>query len=152
MSIPRAFLTPLHQRSQLGKANLVVVLISVRQQSDVARALDRSRQLTLILSTGTSDTAWYDFASFSDVAFQGIQIFVIDLAYAFIDFNYRPEVAGAVIAGGGFLSSVQGATDYIDEAQAALINESFPTEAIDNINWYPALTPELSWTFPMKKM
>jgi spermidine/putrescine transport system substrate-binding protein len=67
----------------------------------------------------------------------------LDLAYAFIDFNYQPEVAGAVIAGGGFLSSVQGAPDYLDEEQAALINESFPTAAIDNINWYPALTPEL---------
>ena len=67
----------------------------------------------------------------------------LDLAYAFIDFNYRPEVAGAVIAGGGFLSSVQGAPDFLDEEQAALINESFPTAAIDNINWYPALTPEL---------
>lgn len=67
----------------------------------------------------------------------------IDLAYAFIDFNYQPEIAGEVISGGGFLSSVQGAPDFIDEEQAALINESFPTEAIDNINWYPALTPEL---------
>jgi len=67
----------------------------------------------------------------------------IDLAYAFIEFNYQPEIAGMVISGGGFLSSVQGAPDYLDEAQAALINESFPTEAIDNINWYPALTPEL---------
>ena len=67
----------------------------------------------------------------------------IDLAYAFIEFNYRPEIAGMVISGGGFLSSVQGAPDFLDDAQAALINESFPTEAIDNINWYPALTPEL---------
>ena len=67
----------------------------------------------------------------------------IDLAYAFIEFNYQPETAGGVISGGGFLSSVLGAPDFLDEAQAALINESFPTEAIDNINWYPALTPEL---------
>ena len=67
----------------------------------------------------------------------------LDLAYTFIEFNNRPEIAGKVIAGGGFLSSVQGATDYLDEEQAALINESFPPEAIDNINWYPALTPEL---------
>jgi spermidine/putrescine transport system substrate-binding protein len=67
----------------------------------------------------------------------------LDLAYAFIEFNYRPEIAGMVISGGGFLSSVEGAPGFLDEAQAALINESFPTEAIDNINWYPALTPEL---------
>ncbi len=67
----------------------------------------------------------------------------LDLAYAFIDFNYRPEIAGKVIAGGGFMSAVQGATDYIDPDQAALMNESFPPEAIDNINWYPSLTPEL---------
>jgi len=67
----------------------------------------------------------------------------IDLAYAFIEFNYRPEIAGMVISGGGFLSSVEGAPGFLDEEQAALINESFPTEAIDNINWYPALTPEL---------
>ena len=67
----------------------------------------------------------------------------IDLAYAFIEFNYRPEIAGMVIGGGGFLSAIQGATDYIDEEQGALINESFPPEAIDNINWYPPVSPEI---------
>jgi spermidine/putrescine transport system substrate-binding protein len=67
----------------------------------------------------------------------------IDLAYAFIEFNYRPEVAGMVISGGGFLSAIDGSADYLDATQATLINETFPPEAIDNINWYPALTPEL---------
>ncbi len=67
----------------------------------------------------------------------------IDLAYAFIEFNYRPEIAGMVIAGGGFLSAIDGAVDFLDETQAALIKESFPPEAIDNINWYPPVTPEI---------
>jgi spermidine/putrescine transport system substrate-binding protein len=67
----------------------------------------------------------------------------IDLAYAFIEFNYRPEIAGMVISGGGFLSSIDGSADYLSPDQAAMINETFPTAAIDNINWYPALTPEL---------
>jgi spermidine/putrescine transport system substrate-binding protein len=67
----------------------------------------------------------------------------IDLAYAWIEFNYRPEIAGKVIAGGGFLSAIEGAVDLLSEDQAALINESFPPEAIDNINWYPPVTPEI---------
>lgn len=66
----------------------------------------------------------------------------IDLAYAYIEFMYRPEIAGKVIAGGGFLSAIDGAADFLDETQAALIKESFPPEAIDNINWYAPLTPE----------
>ncbi len=67
----------------------------------------------------------------------------LDLAYAWIEFNYRPEIAGKVIAGGGFLSAIEGAVDYLSAERAAMINESFPPEAIDNINWYPPTTPEI---------
>ena len=48
-----------------------------------------------------------------------------------------------MISGGGFLSAVVGATDYLSEEQGKIRSESFPPEAIDNINWYPALTPAL---------
>ncbi len=60
----------------------------------------------------------------------------VDAAYKWINFMYQAEVSGQVIKGGGFLSSVDGALNSIDESQAALINESFSPEAIDNINWY----------------
>src|SRR5690606_40112285 len=78
MSITRKLLTRAGQRKQPG-THSVVVLISVRQQSNIARTLDCSRQLTLILRTGTSDTARNDLAGFSDVTFQSVQIFVVDL-------------------------------------------------------------------------
>ena len=66
----------------------------------------------------------------------------IDLAYAFMDFNFRPDIAGLVISDGGFLSASQGALDGLGAAQKALINETYPQAAIDSIKWYPPLAPE----------
>src|SRR5690554_8085805 len=62
---------------------LVIVAIRVRQQCQVAGALDSGSQLTLITCFGAGNTAGHDFAGFSDVAFQGVQILVIDLFNTF---------------------------------------------------------------------
>jgi len=67
----------------------------------------------------------------------------LEAAYAWINFNLWPKNAGKLIEAGGFLSAVKGAVDYLPESQAALIKESFPPEAIDNINWYPPVTAEI---------
>ncbi len=63
----------------------------------------------------------------------------IEGAYKWINFCMTPERAGHLIEQGGFLSAVKGATAYLPAEQKKLIEESFPPEAIDNINWYPAI-------------
>ncbi|NIO06136.1 MAG: extracellular solute-binding protein [Proteobacteria bacterium] len=63
----------------------------------------------------------------------------IEGAYKWINFVMTPERAGHLIEQGGFLSAVKGATGYLPADQKKLIEESFPPEAIDNINWYPAI-------------
>jgi spermidine/putrescine transport system substrate-binding protein len=63
----------------------------------------------------------------------------IEGAYKWINFIMQPERAGHLIEQGGFLSAVKGATGYLPAEQKKLIEDSFPPEAIDNINWYPAI-------------
>jgi spermidine/putrescine transport system substrate-binding protein len=60
----------------------------------------------------------------------------LDAVYAFINFMYEPENAGELTKGGGFLSPVKGSTDYWPEEIKALVEESFPEQALDNIQWY----------------
>jgi spermidine/putrescine transport system substrate-binding protein len=67
----------------------------------------------------------------------------LDAAYAWINYMYEPKNAGRLAEKSGYLSAVKDAVDYLPEARKALINESFPQEAIDNIRWSPPLTPEL---------
>ena len=61
----------------------MVVTVRIRQQCQVAGTLDSGSQLTLITCFGAGDAAGHDFAGFSDVAFQGVQILVIDLFNTF---------------------------------------------------------------------
>src|SRR5690554_4621478 len=68
-------------RMKLRQLDLVAIRIG--QQRDVARALDCGRQLTLITRLRPCDTAWNDFTGFGNVAFQSLDIFVIDLFYTF---------------------------------------------------------------------
>ncbi len=67
----------------------------------------------------------------------------LDAAYAWIDYMYEARNAGRLAEVSGYMSAVGEAVDYLPETRAALIKESFPPEAIDNINWSPPLTPEL---------
>jgi spermidine/putrescine transport system substrate-binding protein len=63
----------------------------------------------------------------------------VEGAYKWINFLANPERAGHLIEQGGFLSAVKGAAGYLPEDQKKLVEESFPLEAIANINWYPAI-------------
>src|SRR5690606_4127278 len=62
---------------------LTSVAVGVRQQGQVAGALDSDGQLTLVLGLGTGDTAGNDLAGFGDVGLQGVEILEVDLFHAF---------------------------------------------------------------------
>src|SRR5262245_20463389 len=59
------------------------MLVRVRQEREVARALDRRRQLPLIRRAGARDPARNDLAGLRDVRLQRREIFVVDLLDAF---------------------------------------------------------------------
>ena len=56
--------------------------VCVRQQRDIACALNSFRQLALIARFSASDTARNNLAALRHIAFQSVQIFVIDLSGA----------------------------------------------------------------------
>src|SRR4029450_4228270 len=51
----------------------------VRQQSEEARALDRLRELALLLRRHRGDAAWHDLAALGGVALQQPRVLVVDL-------------------------------------------------------------------------
>src|SRR5215475_7877796 len=51
----------------------------VRQQSEEARALDRLRELALLLRRHRGDATWHDLAALGDVALQQPRVLVVDL-------------------------------------------------------------------------
>jgi spermidine/putrescine transport system substrate-binding protein len=60
-------------------------------------------------------------------------------AYAWINFNMRPEIAAKVAASAGNFSASKGADALTQGALKRQFQESFPPAAIDNIKWYPAV-------------
>src|SRR5690554_2744907 len=56
-----------------------VVVVGVRDQGQVARALDRGGELALVARLGTGDPGRHDLAGLGDVLAQGVEILVIDL-------------------------------------------------------------------------
>src|SRR5690606_17893082 len=59
------------------------VLVRVRQQREIARPLDRCRELALVRRAGPGDPARDDLARFRDVGLQRREILVVDLLDAF---------------------------------------------------------------------
>src|SRR5690554_5195447 len=59
-----------------------VVVVGVRDQGQVARALDRGGQLALVLRLGAGDPGRDDLAGLGDVLAQGVEILVVDLDHA----------------------------------------------------------------------
>ena len=57
--------------------------IGVRQQGEEAGALDRGRQLPLIVGFGAGDAGGHDFAGFGDEVFQDVDVLVINFGDAF---------------------------------------------------------------------
>ncbi len=66
-----------------------------------------------------------------------------DIAYAWINFNLRPDIAAKLAKSTGNLTAVKGAEAGSDEKRQAQFAASFPAPALKNIRWYPAFPPAL---------
>lgn len=62
-----------------------------------------------------------------------------EAAYAWINFVMQPEIAAVITEASSYFTASQGADEFINEAQKAQFQASFPQEAIDNIKWYPTV-------------
>ena len=62
-------------------------------------------------------------------------------AYAWINFNMRPEIAAKVAASAGNFTASKGADQLMDAKLKAQFATSFPDAALRNIKWYPAVPP-----------
>jgi spermidine/putrescine transport system substrate-binding protein len=60
-------------------------------------------------------------------------------AYAWINFNMRPEIAAKVAGAAGNFTASKGADKLMDEKLKAQFAASFPTAALNNVKWYPAV-------------
>ena len=60
-------------------------------------------------------------------------------AYAWINFNMRPEIAAKVSASAGNFTASKGADKLVDEKLKVQFAASFPPAALDNVKWYPAV-------------
>jgi spermidine/putrescine transport system substrate-binding protein len=62
-------------------------------------------------------------------------------AYAWINFNMRPEIAAKVAGSAGNFTASRGADQLMDAKLKAQFAKSFPDAALRNIKWYPAVPP-----------
>jgi spermidine/putrescine transport system substrate-binding protein len=60
-------------------------------------------------------------------------------AYAWINFNMRPEIAAKVAGAAGNFTASKGADQLMDAGLKKQFAESFPEAALNNIKWYPAV-------------
>ncbi len=60
-----------------------------------------------------------------------------DAAYKWINFVMQPEIAAMITAAAGNFTASKGADAFAEEGLKARFQASFPSEAIDNIKWYP---------------
>ncbi len=60
-------------------------------------------------------------------------------AYAWINFNMRPEIAAKVASSAGNFTASKGADQLMDAKLKQQFAESFPEAALKNIKWYPAV-------------
>jgi spermidine/putrescine transport system substrate-binding protein len=60
-------------------------------------------------------------------------------AYAWINFNMRPEIAAKVAASAGNFTASKGAEQLMDAKLKAQFAASFPEAALKNVKWYPAV-------------
>ena len=60
-------------------------------------------------------------------------------AYAWINFNMRPEIAAKVASSAGNFTASKGADQLMDARLKAQFATSFPEAALKNIKWYPAV-------------
>jgi len=62
-------------------------------------------------------------------------------AYAWINFNMRPEIAAKVAASAGNFTASKGADALMDAKLKAQFVKSFNEDALKNVKWYPAVPP-----------
>ncbi|NML87377.1 extracellular solute-binding protein [Polaromonas sp.] len=60
-------------------------------------------------------------------------------AYAWINFNMRPEIAAKVAGSAGNFTAAKGADQLMDAKLKAQFAASFPEAALKNVKWYPAV-------------
>ena len=60
-------------------------------------------------------------------------------AYAWINFNMRPEIAAKVAGAAGNFTASKGADQLMDAKLKAQFAASFPAAALNNVKWYPAV-------------
>jgi spermidine/putrescine transport system substrate-binding protein len=60
-------------------------------------------------------------------------------AYAWINFNMRPEIAAKVAGSAGNFTASKGADQLMDAKLKAQFAASFPEAALKNVRWYPAV-------------
>jgi spermidine/putrescine transport system substrate-binding protein len=60
-------------------------------------------------------------------------------AYAWINFNMRPEIAAKVAGSAGNFTASKGADQLMDAKLKQQFADSFPEAALNNIKWYPAV-------------
>jgi len=60
-------------------------------------------------------------------------------AYAWINFNMRPEIAAKVATSAGNFTASKGADQLMDAKLKSQFAASFPEAALKNIRWYPAV-------------
>jgi spermidine/putrescine transport system substrate-binding protein len=60
-------------------------------------------------------------------------------AYAWINFNMRPDIAAKVAGAAGNFTASKGADQLMDAKLKAQFAASFPTAALNNVKWYPAV-------------
>ena len=62
-----------------------------------------------------------------------------EAAYAWINFNMRPEIAAKVAGAAGNFTASKGADKLMEAKLKAQFAASFPQAALDNVKWYPAV-------------
>ena len=60
-------------------------------------------------------------------------------AYAWINFNMRPDIAAKVAGSAGNFTAAKGADQLMDAKLKAQFATSFPEAALKNVKWYPAV-------------
>ena len=60
-------------------------------------------------------------------------------AYAWINFNMRPDIAAKVAGSAGNFTAAKGADQLMDAKLKAQFAASFPEAALKNVKWYPAV-------------
>ena len=60
-------------------------------------------------------------------------------AYAWINFNMRPEIAAKVAGAAGNFTASKGADQLMDAKLKTQFAASFPAAALNNVKWYPAV-------------